>query len=206
MEGTIIAQETMAETVAPVTTATNPDEPTEDEQQLAGEIRKLWAAHQDGQAAFKRTKAEIKAVRERLSEHLWRMKQILVKPGRNGNWSAFLRSEGIAKATADRVVRQRHKSEEEQTNIPTEEVSQSAPPNVERLLRSLLPRLKSNLTTSESAYEFVVRFADAFGLDCNQTDGGMLVFDPLQKELSDPAVESAAAEQPSADVGGANPA
>lgn len=85
MEGTITMQETMAEAVAPVTIDTTAVERTEDEQQLASEIRKLWAAHQDGQATFKRTKAEIRAVRERLSEHLWRMKQILVKPGRNGN-------------------------------------------------------------------------------------------------------------------------
>lgn len=206
MEETNTTQETIADAISSVTTATTSVEPTEEEQQLASEIRKLWAAHQNGQSTVKRTKAEIKAVREQLSEHLLRMKQVLVKPGRNGNWSAFLRSEGIAKATADRLVRQRQKSEEEQTNILTEEISQPASPNVGRLLQSLLPKLKSNLTTPESAYEFVVRLVEALGLTFDQTDDEILVFNPLQKEPSDAAEESVAAEQVSVVVGNANPA
>lgn len=115
------------------------------------------------------------------------MKQLLTKPGRNGGWSAFLRSEGIAKATADRLVRQRLESEGERPNLVNEEVPQPAPVNVERLLNSLLPRLRSSLTTPESVYEFVVRLVGIFGLDRDTQDDGILVLNPTSKEQSDAA-------------------
>ena len=126
------------------------------------------------------------------------MKRLLAKPGRNGGWSSFLRSERIAKATADRLVRQRQESGGEQSNIVTEEVPQSGAPSVERLLTSLLPRLRGSLTTAESAYDFVVGLVGAFGLACDPKDDGMLIFNPSPKGLSAPVVEPAAVDQAAA--------
>lgn len=77
MHETIITQDTMTDVVPSVPAATSPAEPVEDEQQLALEICDLWTAHQNGQATVKRTKAEVKSVREQLSESLCRMKQLL---------------------------------------------------------------------------------------------------------------------------------
>lgn len=191
----IIMQEAAADAAPSTQNVITPAEQAEDEQQLVSEIRELWTAHQDGQATVKRTKAEIKQVREQLSERLSRMKQLLAKPGRNGVWSAFLRSEKIAKATADRLVRQRQESGGEQSNVITEEVSQPGPVNVGRLLSSLLPRLRSGLTTPESAYEFAVRFVGVFGLDCDSQDDGILILNPTAKEQSE-----AADQLPTSDV------
>jgi hypothetical protein len=56
----------------------------EDEQKLADEIRQLWAVHVEAQTVVKKTKTELKAIRQRLGERLYEMKQILARPGRNG--------------------------------------------------------------------------------------------------------------------------
>lgn len=83
--------------------------PSEVEQKLADQIKQLWAVHVDAQAVVKKTKAELKGVRQRLSESLYLMKELLVTPGcaggRNGRWASFLRSQMIATSTADRLVR-----------------------------------------------------------------------------------------------------
>lgn len=85
----------------PVATAALP----EAEQRLADEIKHLWPVHLEANTAAKKTEAELEAVRRRLGERLHGMKQLLARPGRNGRWPSFLRSQGIARPTAERLVR-----------------------------------------------------------------------------------------------------
>jgi hypothetical protein len=76
-----------------------------EQQKLADEIRRLWPAHVEAKAAARKAKAELRDIRRRLAGPLSEMKMLLAKPGRNGGWSSFLRCEGIAKATAERLAR-----------------------------------------------------------------------------------------------------
>jgi len=43
---------------------------TEDEQELADEIKQLWAVHADAKTTVKKAKADLKAIRELLSGYL----------------------------------------------------------------------------------------------------------------------------------------
>jgi len=182
MQDIIIEQETETESVPAASTSTDSTGPSETEQQLAEEIRELWAAHADAKTSVVRTREELREIRKQLGERLCQMKQALVKPGRHGGWSSFLRAEGIAKATADRLVRRHQESGGQQPNMVNEEVSTAT--GGERLFNSLLPRLKNNLTTSQSAYEFVLQLVGSFGLACDIQADGILVFNPTAREAS----------------------
>lgn len=101
-------------------------------------------------------------------------------------------------------MRQRPESGGERPNLVSEEVSQSARASVERLLNTLLPRVRGNLATPESAYEFVVSFVGAFGLDCDTQDDGIPVLNPSPKEPSDTADPLPKSDQPVATTEASN--
>jgi hypothetical protein len=101
----IITSESTTQPAQELPHSANPDGPSVEHQRLAGEIRQLWSAHVEAKSAARRMKAELKETRKRLAGPLSEMKALLAKPGRNGGWSAFLRSEGIAKAVAERLAR-----------------------------------------------------------------------------------------------------
>jgi hypothetical protein len=137
---------------------------SEIESRLTEEIRSLWAAHQDSKTASKQSKDRLKAVRSELAEKLHSMKSLLVRTGRNGGWAAYLRTNRLARATADRYV-SRHES---LLNPPSEKrlaesISEPTEDDVRRLVRSLLPRLRRVLTTRE----WVDWFAEEVALQLN---------------------------------------
>jgi hypothetical protein len=194
MEGTIV-EERGSEVVSASLTGTESIGPSDNEEKLAKEIRDLWTAHEGAQAAATKTKAEIKEVRERLSERLCQMKQLLAKPGRRGGWSSFLRVEGFAKATADRLVRKHQAPSGPQPNVVSEEVSEPTEADVERFFESLVPRLEQRLATARAAYRFLLRFVCHFELGHGMQDTGILVLEPIGEESPTP-VETLSAEQP----------
>ena len=181
--------------------------PSEDEQRLADEITQLWAVHTDAKTTVKKTKADLKAIRELLSERLFEMKQLLVKPGRSGGWSSFLRSEGIAKATADRLVRKHEESSDPQANVVREEVSLPTPADARRLFESVLPRLKQKVTTPRLAFEFLLWFVGSSHLAHEWQEKGLLVLKPsveTAKESSGGVAAPAQAEVAAAAAGASN--
>ena len=82
----------------------------ETEQQLAATISELWSVHAQAKSIVKRTKADLKAVRDNLAEKLYAMKRLLARPGRAGQWSSFLTQGGISRTSADRLVAAHEKS------------------------------------------------------------------------------------------------
>jgi hypothetical protein len=194
MEGTIV-EERGSEVVSASLTGTDSIGPSDNEEKLAKEIRDLWTAHEGAQPAATKTKAEIKDVRERLSERLCQMKQLLAKPGRRGGWSSFLRVEGFAKATADRLVRKHQAPSGPQPNVVSEEVSEPTEADVERFFESLVPRLEQRLATARAAYRFLLRFVSNFELSHEMQDTGILVLEPTGEE-SPTVTEPLSAEQP----------
>jgi hypothetical protein len=184
--------------------------PSEDEQRLADEIRQLWAVHVEAKTTVKKTKTELKAIRERLSERLFEMKQLLVKPGRSGGWSSFLRSEGIAKATGDRLVRGHEKTINPEPNMVSEQVSEPTPVDAQRLFESVLPRLKGKLTTPRLAFDFLLWFVGSSHLAHEWQEKGLLVLKPSVETANEPSggapVPAPAGQGPAAAVADAGSA
>jgi hypothetical protein len=79
---------------------------TEAETKLTAEIAELWSLHRDNKAAVRRTRGEMKVLRQDLGEKLHQIKTILARTGRGGGWAPYLRSQKLPLATADRYVQE----------------------------------------------------------------------------------------------------
>jgi hypothetical protein len=170
---------------------------TETERNLADEIRQLWAVHVAAKTTVRQTREELKTLRQRLGERLCAMKLLLAKPGRNGGWSSFLRSQGIAKATADRLVRKHEETTSPHPNIVSEEISEPSRDDVGRFLDALWPKMERKLPTPRSAYYFLWWFIGYSGLPYEMQKNGILVINPTadsQKESSGATVAAPMAE------------
>ncbi len=173
-------------------------------EQKPDEIAQLWTVHVGAQATVKSTKEELRAIRQRLGENLWQAKQQLARPGRNGGWAAFLRSQGnISRSAAESLVRAYEKSVGPQSNALTEQASEPTKADVERLFNSLLPKLRRSLTT-RSAHEFLLLFAGAFELPCETLADGQLVLSPERQESPSATAASPTTEQAAADADESN--
>ena len=169
------------------------------ETQLTQEISTLWSEHTRLSGNRRATAKELRLVRARLAERLHEMKSLLSRPGRAGQWRGWLKQQDIPRSTADRLA-SRHAETLGSTNenVPTGATPEPTEADVERLFNSLLPRLRSNLTTASVAYDFVVRLVGSFGLACDRQEDGILVFNPSANESSGAAVTLPAAEQAAA--------
>lgn len=149
--------------------ASQPD--SEVEAALDLQIKSLWSSHQSAKVTVSRTKEELKSLRFELGRKLSEKKAVLVRTGRGGGWTAYLRSHSLPRATADRYV-----SAYEVSLIPPDNrISESilSPPqdDIRRLVRSLLPRLRRVLTTPESISVFMQEIGQQLPtIDRSQTD------------------------------------
>jgi hypothetical protein len=119
----------------------------ENERRLQSEIEALWSAHQAGKTTARRTKDELKILRVDLGGKLFELKAVLVRTGRSGGWAAYLRSQGLARATVERYIRQHeHILSPRQIDSP-ETISEPSEADVRRLVRRLMPQLRRVLKT-----------------------------------------------------------
>jgi hypothetical protein len=122
------------------------------EQMLRDEIASLWSANVN---AARATNEELRAIRAKLGEQLCRMKEVLAKPGCDGQWSGFLREHNIPRATADRLVGRHLRSLIPDVNCLTEPVSEPTEEEVRELFSSVWPRLRCTLRSQQSLQLFV---------------------------------------------------
>ena len=189
----MIAQETGTEAVA----ATALPE-SEEERQLASEISELWATHLQAKTVAKKTKEELKVIRERLGERLYQMKQVLARPGRNGQWSGWLKERQISRATADRLVQQ-HAAALPGFESPHEAISNPPVDVAAKLAKVVWSRYKNVLATDELVVEFIASFAEISGVPHELCADGLMIFRPATKavdELSGSASATDPAPQP----------
>jgi hypothetical protein len=159
---------------------------------LGEAITGLWMAHADARNRARSTNEELRALRAKLGEHLWEMKQILVKPGRGGQWSSFLEERQIPRATADRLVARHLRSVNPDVNCVIEEFSEPTDEEVQRLFVAVWPKLRRTLRSQQSFTLFVRLLTSHFesgkvtdqdsrvgalitatvGLPCSDRDGG----------------------------------
>jgi len=129
---------------------------TEAEATISAEITKLLTDRKNRNASVRRTRAELKSLRQQLSEKLHSLKAILVGTGREGGWAPYLRGQKLPLATVNRYVA------EHQARIaqPAEKLlnEQHKEPTVDdarKLATKLLPTLSKILISQELVFEFM---------------------------------------------------
>jgi hypothetical protein len=143
------------EVTGTVATVESAQTANESEVKLTSEIKLLWSSHQTSTATAKRTKEELENLRFDLGLKLREMKSILVRTGRRGGWSSYLRSHGVPRASAERYIKQYEAIFNPPKNRLSDTISEPSEEDVRRLVRSLLPKLRKVLTTPESVSLFV---------------------------------------------------
>lgn len=128
---------------------------SQNEQTLEEAITGLWSAHVNAKSAARATNDELRALRVKLGEQLCRMKEVLAKPGRDGQWSSFLRERGIPRATADRLVARHQRALNPDANCVTGAESQPTDEEVRRLFASMWPKLRRTLRSQQSLLLFI---------------------------------------------------
>ena len=168
----------------PISPTPQAESPSQDESVLTDQIVQLWQVHCDYQTSIKHKTQEFRSLRAELGKQLAEMKQVLVKPGRNGQWSAFLKENQIPRATADRLVQKYERSLHPHANLLTEAISEPTEEEIQKLFFKILPKLSRVLRTPQSLY----RFVDLLTLSCDGmgrrvTDEGILVMKPSQNAI-----------------------
>jgi hypothetical protein len=103
-----------------------PEHPVQDEVALTAQITELWRLHTDNNGSIKSQTENLRSLRAELGKRLSEMKQLLARPGRNGQWSARLKQNRISRATADRLVLKIERPVNPDGNCLTESISEPA--------------------------------------------------------------------------------
>lgn len=166
------------------------DEDAATETKLTAEICDLWSQQRVLNGTRKTTARELRLVRGRLGEKLYKMKSLLSRPGRGGEWRGWLREQGIARSSADRwVSRYAESLTNEAGNVLNEAINDGADA-VEKLVHSLLPRLKRTLPDTQSVFKFIAAIGATFGLQPEITEDCIMVSQP-KPDQSEPATSAA---------------
>jgi hypothetical protein len=191
MEG-IILEEAVTGAIA---TAAQPG--SEEEQKLAEEISRLWEVRVQTKDVVQKNKEELKTIREQLGERLFQMKQLLARPGRNEQWSAWLKERHISRATADRLV-QRFAATLPGHESPHDAIPEPATPTAEKLAATVWSSsLRKVLVTGESVFQFLASIAQISGIPHEQRQEGLMIFNPVPvPKAADEVPASAPAADP----------
>lgn len=170
------------------TAAIAPDADTETEKTLTTAISELWSVHLEAQSVVTKTKEELKVIRHNLAAQLHAMKQLLAKPGRNGQWTCFLTQRGIPRTTADRLIAGHLRPIAPEPNGTDGAVSEYSIEDVEKFANAMWPKLAKTLTTPESVYDFVRFILTRSGTAHEWRDLGILMFHPMLTAHPEPGV------------------
>lgn len=164
--------------------------PSPEEKRLTSEIGQLWtkhvavqasfeknnAEHTKAQGSFRKSREELKDIRDRLATLLHQVKPLVCRLGRGGGWLGFLGGQGIPRSTADRLVRAQDKAiNSVGKSCATEQInSESNEVTIQRYARALWPKLSKTVDTSEALVMFITelrRLAEkSFGADVEAPD------------------------------------
>jgi hypothetical protein len=154
----------------------------EDGAWLTTEIMQYWEIHEHCQGSLREANHEAREVRRHLGGLLFRLKQVLAKLGRDGRWSSFLNEHGIPRATADRLVARHQRSLDPGANRLNEATSEPTAEQVQKVFKSVWPRLRRVLVTPRSIYQFVLALASACNNSCFEVGkDGTLVLRPTSE-------------------------
>jgi len=179
-------------------TPTPPPIDSEAETKLTAEIVELWGVHKDGKAIVRRTRAESKALRLELGAKLHTMKSILARTGCGGGWAAYLRSQRLPLATADKYVAEHTASlTRPEEKLLEEELSKPTVDQVRQLAQKHLPKLCAVLTTAELVHEFIDElFWSLEAAEGRETDDGLEVFRASHEDAASVKAQAAELAEP----------
>jgi hypothetical protein len=138
---------------------------------LTVEIERLWTRHlaaqssfeknneehTKAQGSFRKSRAELKDLRDKLSELLHELKPLISRPGRGGGWSSFLEEQGIPRSTGDNLVRAYEKTlNSEERNCTTEPIPERPETAIRSYLHGLWPRLSKIVKTPQDLEMFII--------------------------------------------------
>lgn len=169
---------------APMSETPQADNPSHDESVLTTGITQLWQAHREFQTSIKHETEKFRALRYELGKLLHQMKELLARPGRNGQWSAWLKERAIPRATADRLALKYEQSLHPHANCLTESISEPTEDEIEKLCAKIFPKLRRVLRTPQSQFRFVELLTSAYnGVDHRMTEEGLLIVKPTQDAM-----------------------
>jgi hypothetical protein len=160
------------------------DTSTQDEGALTAEIVQLWLVHGDWQKSIRHETEQFRAIRGELGKLLHQVKELLARPGRNGQWCSWLKEGEIPRATADRLVQKYMGSIRPPSNCLTEQLAEPTEKEIQKVFFKVIRKLRPVLQTPQSVY----RFVDLLTLSCDGmgrrvTDEGILVMKPNQNAM-----------------------
>jgi hypothetical protein len=133
-----------------------PGQNPHEEELLAGKILELWSNQSKKAASVKRTRAELAKLQAELAENLYHLKKRYCRAGRDGEWSSFLKGNGIPRTSADRYVSRHEKSiTSHSASCPSGASGEPTADDVSKLVQKLMPKLTTLLVTPALAEHFV---------------------------------------------------
>jgi hypothetical protein len=186
LETTEVQIHTPAFLDSPISETPQADGPPQDEGALTTEIVQLWQVHGDYQKSIKHDTEKFRVLRNELGKLLHQMKGLLARPGRGGQWSAWLKEREIPRSTADRLVQRYEHSLNPNVNRTIGSISELTEEEIQKLFFKVLRKLRPVLRTQQSVY----RFVDLLTLSCDGTvrrvtEEGILVIKPTQNAMSE---------------------
>jgi hypothetical protein len=156
-------------------------QPDQQEVELTVEIDVLWRAHGEANATRKHTTAELRRIKLQLGERLHAAKQLLSKPGRGGQWHAWLRARKIPRSSGDKLVERYLESvrgNAQACAIPAEDA-------IGKLLAGFVQKAKQLISDDIARYQFGYRLLQQLGLEVQEEDECFVVIEP-EAELDEP--------------------
>jgi hypothetical protein len=176
--------------------AAQPIIPDPVEEQLTQEINALWTCHTQVNSAVTATKEELRKLRLQLGEQLHRMKELLARPGRGGQWSSFLAENMIPRTSGDRFIREYQHYVNPPQNRTTGAITDPSDDEIGRLVKAVWGRLEKKLGSRRAVYLFLTKLTVASGLASDWREGGVFVSDPTTERTEVIAVPEHAASIP----------
>jgi hypothetical protein len=142
------------------TGAGNPEE-LQHETALAGEIKALWSSQKFGTLSLRSSRKELEEIRTSLSKRLYNLKHLLVRTGREGKWTEFLRQQDIPRTTADRYVDKWKRSISPLEKRTSGAIEEPTAEEIAQMVKKLRPKLVRQLTTRGSINLFMAELGAA---------------------------------------------
>ena len=106
------------------------------------------------------------------------MKGLLARPGRNGQWSGWLKQNHLSRATADRLVAKYEQSLNRDSNCLTAQFTEPTDEEIQSLFDKIAPKLRRVLRTPQSTYRFAELLVSSLALESEDTEEGFTVLKP----------------------------
>jgi hypothetical protein len=145
-----------------------------EEVRITARVETLWKKHEDGKVKQKHSQETLKKIRVELAERLSELKSIHSRPGRAGNFSTVLKTIGIPRSTANRLVSAfENIAAKDASNCPTGTITgeltfEEAAKKVRQLSVATWSRVRKHVTSAELLAEYIDEFNNVADAALNQ--------------------------------------